>query len=143
METFLIALKEYGTKEIKGVIHNAEVLKYSKDIGLKWVKDDETAWCAIFVNWCLYKSKRPVTGDAMARSFLKYGYKTAVPTFGDIVVLWRISPTSGFGHVGFFIKRDKNFVWILGGNQGDEVNILKFPITQLLEYRGIPNVKNG
>lgn len=141
MDTFLIALKEYGNKEVAGILHNAEILKYSKDIKLKWVKDDETAWCAIFVNWCLWKSKKPITGDAMARSFLKYGYKTTVPTFGDLAVFWRISPTSGFGHVGFFIRKINGLVYVLGGNQSDMVNISAFPESQILEYRGIPQVK--
>lgn len=141
MDVFQIALNEYGTKEIKGVLHNPEVLKYSKDIGLKWVKDDETAWCAIFVNWCLYKAKRQQTGDALARSFMKYGNATTVPEIGDIVVLWRISPTSIYGHVGFFVKRTKDRVWILGGNQSDEVNITSFPISQVLGYRCIPKTK--
>lgn len=143
METFLIALKEYGNKEIKGVLHNAEVLKYSKDIGLKWVKDDETAWCALFVNWCLWKSKRPNTGSAMAKSFLTYGNKTNIPTIGDLAIFWRISPNSGYGHVAFYIKETKDLVYVLGGNQSDSVNISAFPKSQLLEYRIIPNVKHG
>lgn len=141
MEPFNIALSEYGTKEIAGILHSAEVLKYSKDIGLKWVKDDETAWCAIFVNWCLWKSKRPNTGSALARSFLTYGNKTNVPQIGEIVVLWRIAKDSQYGHVGFFVKRDKQYVWILGGNQNNEVNISKFPIGQVLEYRTLVQAK--
>lgn len=143
MEPFKIALSQYGVKEIAGFLHSAEVLKYSKDIGLKTVKDDETAWCAIFVNWCLWKAGRPHTGSAMARSFLTYGAETTVPEINDIVVLWRIAKTSPYGHVGFFVKKDKHDVWILGGNQNNEVNITKYPLSQVLQYRLVPKTKHA
>lgn len=115
MKPHEIALKEYGTKEIAGIFHNAEVLKYFKDIGLKWVKDDETAWCAAFVNWCLLKAGKPHTGALNARSLLKYGTDTKKPELGDIVVLWRISPTSPYGHTGFYIKDTKDLIYVRGG----------------------------
>ena len=54
---------------------------------------------------------------------------------GDIVVLWRIAKDSPFGHVGFYISETQNGIYILGGNQSGEVNIQKFPKTNLLEYR--------
>jgi uncharacterized protein (TIGR02594 family) len=143
MNPLLIALNEYGTKEIKGILHNTEVLKYFKDIGQKQIKDDETAWCAAFVNWVLMKAHKMTTGSLMARSFLKYGIKTKTPEIGDVVVLWRISPTSPYGHVGFFIKETKDKIYILGGNQSDEVNITAFPKSQLLSYRKAPLAHNA
>lgn len=142
MEHLLIALKEYGTKEIIGVQHNPDVLKYFKDIGHSWVKDDETAWCAAFANWCLKKAGYQHTGKLNARSFLDYGQATENPILGDVVVLWRISRYSVFGHVGFFIKEAGNRIYILGGNQADQVNISAFSKDQLLGYRKIPAVKH-
>lgn len=135
-----IALKEYGTKEIAGILHNAEVVKYFKAIGHKWVNDDETAWCAAFANWCLLKAGKPHTGKLNARSFLEYGQATKKPVLGDLVVLWRIRRDSVFGHVGFYIRETKDSIYMLGGNQSDEVNIAAFPKTQLLGYRKIPEV---
>lgn len=140
MKPFEIALKEYGIKTISGIVHNPDVLKYFKEIGHKWVKDDETAWCAAFVNWCLLKAGKPHTGSLAARSFLEYGQSTTKPALGDVVVLWRIAPVGAFGHVGFFIKSTKDYIYILGGNQAGQVNIQTYPKTQLLEYRKIPEV---
>jgi uncharacterized protein (TIGR02594 family) len=140
MKPFEIALKEWGTKSISGVIHNPDVIKYFKEIGQSWVKDDETAWCAAFANWCLVKASRPQTRSLAARSFLTYGLSTKTPTLGDLVVLWRISPLGPFGHVGFYVKDTKDYVYILGGNQAGQVNIQGFPKTQLLDYRQIPLV---
>ena len=138
MKPYQIALQEYGTKSISGVFSNAKVLRYFKEIGQTWVKDDDTAWCAAFVNWCIKQSAGYGTGSLSARSFLSYGLKTTTPELGDIVVLWRISRESPYGHVGFYINETKDFINILGGNQSGEVNIKSFAKTQLLDYRKTP-----
>lgn len=137
MKPFEYALKEYGVWEWIGSAANPAVLKYFKETGFEWVHDDETAWCAAFVNWCLKKAGRQYTNSLRARSFLDYGNSAMDPKLGDIVVLWRIYPSSPYGHVGFFISRDENYIYILGGNQGNQVNITKYPRTQLLDYREI------
>lgn len=138
MKPYQIALVEYGLKEIVGSKHNAKILQFFKDIGHKWVQDDETAWCAAFANWCLKQSGLPHTGKLNARSFLDYGQPTKNPVLGDVVVLWRISRNSVFGHVGFFINETETGINILGGNQSNQVNIQTFPKTQLLGYRKTP-----
>lgn len=140
MNPIEIALKEYGTHDIAGAKSNPRVLQYFKDIGQKWVTDDDTAWCAAFVNWCLKQAGKPQTGELNARSFLTYGVPTNVPQLGDIVVLWRINRTGPYGHVGFFIAQTDTLIYILGGNQADSVNIMAFPKTQLLDYRRLPLV---
>lgn len=131
----IIAISQFGIKGALGSAHNPRILKYFSDIGHAWVQDDETAWCAAFVNWCLLRAGMPHTGKLNARSFLKYGVETVKPQLGDIVVLWRISPTSAYGHVGFYITEQQNTVYILGGNQSNAVNVTAFPKSQVLGYR--------
>lgn len=140
MKPFEIALQEFGIYEIVGKVHSPRVLKYFKAIGHKWVKDDETAWCAAFVNWCLLQADKPHTGSLAARSFLTYGTETKRPALGDLVVLWRGSKNGTLGHVGFVIRVTENYIYILGGNQQDHVNIQRFSKTQLLGFRKIPEV---
>lgn len=135
MTPLICALKEYNVSSIPGVGNNPRVLKYFADIGHSWVKEDDTAWCACFANWVLKQCGYEGTGSLLARSFLKLGQPTTTPLVGDIVVLWRISPASGYGHVGFFIKETETTVFILGGNQTERVNIQEFPKTRLLGYR--------
>tara|TARA_R110000868_G_scaffold309957_1_gene571180 strand:- start:367 stop:792 length:426 start_codon:yes stop_codon:yes gene_type:complete len=130
-----IALGEYGTLEDLSSGSNPQVLKYYAKTGNSWVKDDGVAWCAAFVGYCLEMALIASTKLLNARSYLKWGKATLEPKLGDIVVFWRISPTSPYGHVAFFIKKDKNYVWVLGGNQSDSVKIEKYPITQVLSYR--------
>lgn len=143
MEHLKIALKEYGTWEWAGKDHNPQVLKYSKEIGLTWVKDDETAWCSIFVNWCLMKAGLPITGQVKARSFMKYGTSTKKPELGDIVVFWRENINGTLGHVAFYIRETKNTIYVLGGNQNQQVNISAYSKAQLLDYRKVPLIKNA
>ena len=131
----IVALTQFGVWEWAGKDHNPVILNYFKSIGQGWVKDDETAWCAAFVNWCLLVSGMSFTGKLNARSFLEWGTPIDSPLLGDIVILWRESRSSALGHVGFFIAKDRDYIFILGGNQGDQVNITKYPISRVLGYR--------
>lgn len=132
---FVYALQEWGTKAIAGAIHNPEVVQYFAAIGATWVKDDETAWCAAFVNWCLMKAGLKYSAALNARSFLTYGAATTTPVVGDIVVLWRISRDGPYGHVGFFVKETHDTVFLLAGNQSNAVNVTEYDKTYLLGYR--------
>lgn len=85
---------------------------------------DQTAWCAAFVNWCIGRavlsndtilSSAP-TKSAASSSFRKWGDETSSPKDGDIVV-FRHKQFDARGHVGFFISKTSNGVYVLGGNQ--------------------------
>ena len=138
MEQIIKALGEYGQKEIAGVENNSEILKYSSEIGQKWVTNDEVPWCAAYVNWIIKKIGKIGTNKLTSRSFLDYGTPTLTPEIGDIVVLGAIDNEKEYGHVGFFIKKTDNIVYILGGNQSDQVNITAFNIRRVLSYRKLP-----
>lgn len=135
------ALIEYGKVEIPGSKHSAHILEYFAEIGHSWVKDDETPWCAAFVNWVLKECNIKGTGKLNARSFLTLGTLITDPKVGDIVVLWRGSKTAAEGHVGFFITERDGLIYILGGNQSDKVCVSAYPKTQLLAYRRVDESK--
>lgn len=137
MEQLKIALAEYGTKGIFGPEANKQVMKYYHEIGAKWVEDDDIAWCAGFAQWVCMKAKLPYNSKLNARSFLDWGRQTQKPELGDIVVFWRISKNSAYGHVAFYINETANAVNVIGGNQANSVNISTFPKTQILQYRTI------
>ena len=140
MEPFKVALKEYGEKEIKGSQHNPRIVEYFAKCGHSWVKDDETAWCAAFMGFCLETAGIKSTRQLNARSYLNFGTPVAVPSLGDIVVFWRGSKNGWEGHVGFFIKETNTGILTLGGNQADQVFIAEYPKNQLLGYRKINEV---
>src|SRR5262245_58713876 len=80
-------------------------------------------WCAIFVNACLEAAGVRGTRNAMARSFERDGnfVKLAGPALGAIATMWRGSPSSGSGHVFFYLGENDKGVLALGGNQSDQV----------------------
>lgn len=131
------ALTQYGIKEIQGpVSNNPEIIKYFVASSQLWVKTDETAWCSAFVNWVAKETGHEYTGELNARSWLKVGEPIEhFQRVGDVVVLWRVSKKDWRGHVGLFISEDEDYIWILGGNQGNMVCIKPYPKHRLLGYR--------
>ncbi len=94
-----------------------------------------TPWCAAFVNAVLGSQGVQGTGSLMARSFLNFGMATDAPKPGDIVVLSR-GGNSVQGHVGFFQGYDENGnIRVLGGNQGNSVNVSTYSADRVLGFR--------
>jgi uncharacterized protein (TIGR02594 family) len=136
MDHMKLAFKEYGVKEITGELDNPRIVQYFDDIGFDGAKmKDETAWCSCFTNWVAQQSSLESSGALNARSWLNVGTEVETPEFGDIVIFWRGSPTSWKGHVAFYINHDENNIYVLGGNQGNQVCIRPYPIDRLLQYR--------
>jgi uncharacterized protein (TIGR02594 family) len=136
MKIIKIALTQIGVKEIKGRQDNPAVLKYFDEIGFNGSQlKDETAWCSAFANWVCKKAGLPYTGKLNARSWLKMGQQVYNPQLGDIVVFWRNDPNSWQGHVAFFVRETRNWVYVLGGNQNNQVKISAYPKNRLLQYR--------
>ncbi len=95
-----------------------------------------TPWCAVWVAERLETAGYASPKKANARSFLNWGYEVTEWKEGDIVVFWRGTRNDGVtGHVGFLLKWDGNYVTVLGGNQGDEVSIQRFPKSKILGVR--------
>ena len=130
------ALSQYGVTEMQGAVaNNPDIINYFASIGQIWVKTDETAWCSAFINWVAKETEHEYTGKLNARSWLDVGERIPIPKLGDIVILWRISPNDWRGHVGFYINSDDRYIWVLGGNQGNQVCIKPYPVGRLLGYR--------
>ena len=130
-----IANSYVGTDEIKGSQHNPVILEYFDSVGHGWVKDDETPWCAAFVGAVLHEAGYKGTGSLAARSYLDWGHRVDRPKYGDIVVFWRGKKNGWQGHVGFYVRETKDYVYCLGGNQGDSVNVSRYAKSRVLGYR--------
>lgn len=109
-----------GLAEWPGASHNPAIVNMFKDVGHAGVNDDETPWCAAFVGSVLASLGLPHTGKLNARSYLTYGQsvRTQDARPGDIVVLWRNSPSSWQGHVAFFVAFRNGKIVLRGGNCG-------------------------
>ncbi|ENQ7891715.1 TIGR02594 family protein [Escherichia coli] len=126
------ARKHIGLTEIKGAKHNPEIVQFWRDIKRGGIKDDETPWCAAFVGAMLERVGIRSTRFESAKSYLDWGEKLDTSAYGCIVVFTRV----GGGHVGFVVGRRANGdLLVLGGNQGDAVNIRAFPTSRVSGYR--------
>ena len=126
-----------GTWEWKGAEHNPKVLAMYADAGHPEIRNDEVPWCAAFVGSVLARVGLQNTGSLLAKSYLKWG--TKVPTVGDsepgdIVILHR-GTKEWQGHVGFMVGYDERNIHVLGGNQGNQVNVSKYPRAKLAGIR--------
>lgn len=139
-----LAYQEIGTKEISGSSDNPRIVNYAQESGFNHIKNDETPWCSIFMNWLAKKVGLEYSGKANARSWLYVGTAITDPEPGDIVIFWREDPNSRKGHVGIFMgySQDKSRIYTLGGNQGNMVSESAYPAYQVLGFRRLRSTKD-
>jgi uncharacterized protein (TIGR02594 family) len=83
-------------------------------------------WCAIFVNAMLEDVGLRGTRSPSSQSFRHDPNFVALdgPAIGAITVFWRISKSSGLGHVAFYAGENSDgFILSLGGNESDAVRL--------------------
>jgi uncharacterized protein (TIGR02594 family) len=126
---------EMGVAEVDGGESNPRIMEYFAAAHGEWVKDDATPWCAAFVAWCLEGHDLPAE-PLRARAWASFGDRLDEPTPGCVVVLRRGKDPAA-GHVGFFVQwaKDKDWMYILGGNQGNRVSIQRFATDDVIAWR--------
>jgi len=141
-----IAMGYLGVQEVPGKKHNPIILGWLRAIG-SWIHDDETAWCSTFANYCALLAGLERSHKLNARSWLNVGEPVNLEDAqrGDVVILWRVSPKSSYGHVAFFESYTPRYrlVRLLGGNQNDEVNISPYDVGRILGIRRLRPAKTA
>ena len=130
-----IAYGEAGVCEVPGKKDNPRIEEYFATTSYPAPQNytDEVAWCGAFVNWVVKQVgfKGPQQA-AWSQSWRHWGRGLGNPRYGAIVVFhWG----NDRGHVGFVDDWDSHGLWILGGNQSDEVNITRFGYSRVVAYR--------
>ena len=129
-----IALAENGVRRKSGEGSCKRIEEYHQSIG-RIDLSDKVPWCSSFLNWCIKAAGRHGTNSAAARSWLNWGQALEYPRFGCVVILWRISLGSKFGHVGFFVCESETQVCLFGGNQRGMVCKRWYSKRRILGYR--------
>jgi len=129
-----------GLTEIKGTLHEEEIVQFFADVGHSWVKDDETAWCASFVGAMLERSGLGSTRKLNARSYIDWGEEVDLEDAkaGDVVIFSRGDPNGWQGHVAFYVSHGATKIVVLGGNQKNAVNVQPYLRNRLLSVRRMP-----
>jgi uncharacterized protein (TIGR02594 family) len=148
-------LKHYGKVEGTGTANNSEIIGWADAVAAltdspydDWAADfynkDSIPWCGLFIAMLMVSTgRKPVNKYLAALSWADFGeavqYKVGGKNYynkvwcGDIAVFTR----SGGGHVGVVIgfSPDGKFVYVLGGNQSNQVNITKIETKRLYAVR--------
>jgi len=115
-----------GTMEKPGADNNQTIINWAEGIGEAMYNADDIPWCGLFVGHCIAATlpQEPLPSEPLrARAWERFGHPIA-PTLGSVMVFWRRKPSSGLGHVGFYVGQDdaKGTYCILGGNQSNSVS---------------------
>jgi len=134
-----IAIEEIYTQEIPGEDSNQRILQYARDLGIKDYVNDNQSWCALWVNWVLWKAGARYLKTLVARQMahLPFHIHEDDVIAGDVVILWRESIQSWQGHVGFFVNKNESngTIRLIGGNQNNMVKISEYSKDRILYVR--------
>lgn len=119
-------------REIPGPNHNPTIIGWLKSLRAWWL-DDEVPWCGTYVGHCM-----KTAGLTVPKLYMRakewgngWGVKLPEPLYGCVVVFER----QGGGHVGFVVGQTKEgLLAVLGGNQGNAVNVTKFTRDRVVGY---------
>jgi uncharacterized protein (TIGR02594 family) len=98
-------------QDIESQYNNADIIKYLNSTTLKggeMARDDATAWCSSFANWCMEQAGYKGTDNAMADSWVNWGEEIAEARYGAVTVVKRgeyMDKKKGLVtlyHVGFY-----------------------------------------
>lgn len=133
-----------GVTERPGAGSNEAIIDWAGDLGIPY-KSDDIPWCGLFVAHCIGSTltTEPLPVSPLgAKNWARFGAPcTAQP--GAVAVFWRVSPTNGKGHVGFYVGEDDEAVHVLGGNQSDKVSVARVAKNRLVGYRWPATVPMG
>jgi len=125
------ALKLYGVTEKAGDGNNPVIMGWATECGIKY-DADSVPWCGLFAAVIVKRSgKPPCKSPLWARSWSDWGSVSPAPMLGDILVFSRQSG----GHVGVYVGEDTACYHVLGGNQGDQVSIVRILKSRLIAAR--------
>ena len=125
--TLQIAIEEIGKGEEGGNNSGPHVAKY-KLIEDDGDPDDDGAWCAAFLSWCVEEAcrrldldmpfKRSQGAKRLFKNAGKAGAFVSSPRPGDLVCWDRGTPGSWQGHIGIVEKVEEGILYTVEGNVG-------------------------
>lgn len=141
--------KVFGLHEIND---NAKLKTWLRSDGKALGDPKALPWCGDYTETAIKNSlpDEPFTGAVgknpyWARNWLKFG-KPTEPCYGAVIVFSR----GKGGHVGFVVGEDDTDYYVLGGNQGNSVNVVRiskdrflgctWPITYSGNKRPLPKM---
>lgn len=130
-----------GQREVPGAGNNPVIMSWGNRLGARILGiaygADSVPWCGLFAAHCVTQAGiAPPPISIRAKAWATWGdplsIRAVYPPVGAVAVFER----KGGGHVGFVdsVNADGSLN-ILGGNQGDAVNVRRFPRERLVALR--------
>lgn len=117
-------LKIYGITEVPGANDNPVIIDWARQTGVSnRYTHDSIAWCGLTMAILAKRAGKDVNFDPLwALNWAKFGKEVNDgPKLGDVLVFQR----DGGGHVGLYVGVDSYSYHVAGGNQSDQVNIVR------------------
>jgi uncharacterized protein (TIGR02594 family) len=126
------ARESIGLREVPGAATSPVIAGWLASLGAWW-RDDATPWCGTAVAaWMQACGIARPKHWYRAKGWLDWGTPIAAPAVGAVVIFER----QGGGHVGLVVGKDAaGRLLVLGGNQGDAVNVRAFDTARVIGYR--------
>lgn len=131
------AVRLYGTHEGDGRHNNPVIMAWVNEIAAlpgqagvrEYVNDHRQAWCGLFMAHCAHVAGYDVPHEPLwALNWRTFGVESPRASLGDVLVFRRRDRNGQLaGHVGLYVGEDENMYHVLGGNEGDLVNIVGEP----------------
>jgi uncharacterized protein (TIGR02594 family) len=133
------ALKLYGIHEGLGVADNPQILQWAVEAGVSGYVHDAEPWCGLFMAIVAKRAGKLAPAKPLwALNWTQFGEASPVPSLGDVLVFERETPDHHpAGHVGLYVGQSytAKFFHVLGGNESDQVNIVREPAERLRAVR--------
>lgn len=135
-----VARQKLGTREAAGPANSATILGWAKALGNRILgmtyNADSVPWCGLFVATCLREAAVDLSNMKVAvraKSWATWGSNLGAAALapGTIMVFER----EGGGHVAFYVGEDATHYHVLGGNQGDQVSIMRLAKERCVAHR--------
>jgi uncharacterized protein (TIGR02594 family) len=133
-----IARALIGTREAAGPANSKTIMGWAAALGTKILgiayNADSVPWCGVFVAHCIRSAGlAPASIAVRAKAWATWGLPLAADRLAPGTVL--VFERQGGGHVGFYFGEDATHYHVLGGNQGDAVNIMRLGKSRCIARR--------
>jgi uncharacterized protein (TIGR02594 family) len=133
---FDMALTKKGLHEDRD---NAELREFLRADGKTLGDPSKLPWCGDLVQSCIamtLKEEIIPVNPYLARNWMKFG-KACKQTLGAVAVFWRGRRDGYSGHVGFYAGEsvDGKKIYVLGGNQSDQISVVPLGADRVLGFR--------
>ena len=127
-------MQAYGRHETRD---NAWLRQWLKSDGKTLGDPDAQPWCGDFVDTAIALAlpKEPRPGDLGENPYWALNWALLGVPVGEVYGAVAVFKRDGGGHVGFAIGQDRSHIYVLGGNQGDAVNVTRVKREQLRALR--------